>query len=276
MTKNIFLIFGFIFLMGLSACEIKTPEIHGIVLDAETKQPVEDGWVQASMWITTKTVSGDVGKVVSVEKPHTRTGKDGKFIIPSKELKKPPFPISFGIKVDKFEIVVATLNKSGRTELDLKELDKKKVEAIIFMEDLDKAWQKELKHIPPEKFLQEKELREFSSLQAFYNYCLTGRFSTEAPSGSEGCDDWELEYIIKKHEKFLIDYQINIEQKGYSIIFDQLASLYEKKGDIKNAIEILKKSIALMERKGLLKFPEWQKNKENIERKIEALSKKAK
>jgi tetratricopeptide (TPR) repeat protein len=245
-------------------------------LDAETKQPVEDGWVQASMWITTKTVSGDVGKVISVEKPHTRTGKDGKFIIPSKELKKPPFPISFGIKVDKFEIVVATLNKSGRTELDLKELDKKRVEAIIFMEDLDKAWQKELKHIPPEKFLQEKELREFSSLQAFYNYCLTGRFSAEAPSGSEGCDDWELEYIIKKHEKFLIDYQINIEQKGYSIIFDQLASLYEKKGDIKKAIEILKKSIALMERKGLLKFPEWQKNKENIERKIKVLSKKAK
>jgi len=42
MTKIIFLIFGFIFLMGLSACEIKTPEIHGIVLDAETKQPVEE------------------------------------------------------------------------------------------------------------------------------------------------------------------------------------------------------------------------------------------
>jgi len=246
MTKIIFLIFGFIFLMGLSACEIKTPEIHGIVLDAETKQPVEDGWVQASMWITTKTVSGDVGKVISVEKPHTRTGKDGKFIIPSKELKKPPFPISFGIKVDKFEIVVATLNKSGRTELDLKELDKKRVEAIIFMEDLDKAWQKELKHIPPEKFLQEKELREFSSLQAFYNYCLTGRFSAEAPSGSEGCDDWELEYIIKKHEDYLKKYTEKQENRSRnSIIFEQLGLLYEKKGNYEKALANLEKARAL-------------------------------
>lgn len=246
MIKILGLLFGIIMIIGLSGCEIKTPEIHGLVLDAETKQPVEDGWVQASMWITIKTFSGDVGQVISIEKPHTRTGKDGKFIIPSKELRKPPFPISFGTKVDKFEIVVATVNKSGRTEVDLKDLGKKKIEAIIYMDDLDKAWQKELKHIPPEKFLQEKELREFSSLQAFYNYCLTGRFSAEAPSGSEGCDDWELEYIIKKHEDYLKRYIERPESRSRnSIIFEQLGLLYEKKGNYEKALDNLEKAKAL-------------------------------
>ena len=37
-----------ILLIGLMGCEIKTPEIRGVVLDEETKQPVEGAWVTAT------------------------------------------------------------------------------------------------------------------------------------------------------------------------------------------------------------------------------------
>ncbi|MDI6753651.1 MAG: tetratricopeptide repeat protein [Thermodesulfobacteriota bacterium] len=232
--------------------------------------------MHATIWVNTKTVSGDVGQVVSIESPHTRTGKDGNFLILSKELKKPPFPFGFGTRVDKFNIVVATVDKSGKKEIDINDLQKKKIVVTIYLEDIEKAWQKELQHVPPERFQQEKELREFSGLQAFYNYCFTGRFSAEVTTVKDGCDNWELDYIIKKHERYLENYKKNIEEKGYSLIFEQLASLYERKGEFKKAAETLKKSIALMESKGLTKFTVWQRNKAQIEIKIEELLKKQK
>jgi hypothetical protein len=59
-----------------------------------------------------------------------------------------------------------------------------------------------------------------------------------------------------------------------TVIFDHLAYLYEKKGDLNKAVEILKKSIALIERRGLLKFEVWQRNKREIEWRINELQKK--
>jgi hypothetical protein len=53
-----------------------------------------------------------------------------------------------------------------------------------------------------------------------------------------------------------------------------LSNLYEKKGDIDKAVEILKQILNLIERRGLLKFDIWRKNKESIEKRISELQKK--
>src|SRR4030067_1686863 len=99
-----------ILLIGLMGCEIKTPEIRGVVLDEETKQPVEGAWVTATLGIKTKTVGGDVHSYLSVETPHTRSDKNGRFIIPSKGFKKPSFPGGFGTDIETFGGGASTVN----------------------------------------------------------------------------------------------------------------------------------------------------------------------
>ncbi len=100
-------------LVGLMGCNIKTPEIHGVVLDEETKQPVEGAWVRATLDLKSKTIQGDVTRYLSVDSPHTRTDKHGKFVIPSRTFKKPPFPIGFGTEAISFGIGAATVDDRG-------------------------------------------------------------------------------------------------------------------------------------------------------------------
>ena len=265
MNKNlVFIVLG-ILLIGLMGCEIKTPEIRGVVLDAETKQPVEGAWVSATIGIKTKTVAGDVGKIISLDTPHTRTGRDGRFVISRKELKKPTFPVSFGIHVDDVIIVASTVNdreSSIRLEGERlkKILEENAVDLTIYSRSVERT-----------------EEEYFSHLQSLYTYCLTGRFGFEIPPVESGCDEWELDYAITKHRRYLERYKKYADEgkaKGYFASLEQLSYLYEKKGDYVKAIETLKQSIALMERRGLLKFKDWQRDKAGIERRINELRQK--
>ena len=265
MFRNIMIFIVGILMISLTGCDLKTPEIRGVVLDAETKQPVE-AWVHATIWVNIKTLAGSTGKVISLDPPHTRSGKSGKFSIPQKEIAKPPFPMGFGTKVEKLTIGAATIDKGGQIEINVKELEKGKIEVTVYLEDLEKAWQKELKHVPPEKFQQEKELREFSSLQGLYNYCFTGRFSVETPTAEGGCDDWELNYAITKHAKYLETHPRTEKNRSHnSKILEQLGLLYEKKGDFEKAIQNLE------EAKNIRYFRPQDLNKEieRIQKKIE-------
>ena len=279
MLKNLIVLFCSVSWICLAGCNIRTPEIRGVVLDEETKQPVEGAWVHATVWVSVKTVQGDVGRVISLEQPHTRTSKNGTFLIPRREIDKFPLPAGFGTRVDKFNIVVSTLDRSGKAEIDQNHLRKKTIDLTIFMEDIEKAWEKELQHVVPDKVEQEREMREFSSLQALYNYCLTGRFSVEVPPVEGGCDEWELNYAIAKHEGYLQRYKILAEQskiKGYFAAIEQLSELFGRKGDYKKAIEVLKLKIYLMEKRGLLKFEDWVVEKKNLESEIRRLQEKLK
>lgn len=262
MIKFLSLLFGIILVIGLMGCEIKTPEIHGIVLDAETKQPVEGAWISATVGIKTKTVAGDVGQMISLDPPHTRTNKEGRFVISVKKIKKSPFPISFGSEIDSFGIGASTIDDkiggltlSGDQLKDFLNKDKFRIEIKI-------------------KYTERTEAEYFSHLQSLYNYCLTGRFGIEVPAVEGGCDEWELEYVITKHERYLNIYSKIIEREVNTVIFNNLSNLYEKKGHIDKAIEILKQSLNLIERRDLLKFDIWRKNKESIEKKISKLQKK--
>jgi hypothetical protein len=110
-----------------------------------------------------------------------------------------------------------------------------------------------------------------------YSYCLTGRSSVEVPPVEGGCDEWELNYAIAKHERYLEKYKKLAEEgeaKGYGVALENLAYLFEMKGDFKKAIDTLTRKIVLIEKRGLLKFETWRNEKANIERKIKELKKK--
>lgn len=257
----------------VAGCKLQTPEIRGVVLDAETKEPVADAWVaSATISITSKTFAGDVGKVIAIQPAHLRTGKAGRFIIPSKHIKKPSFPFALWTRVDEFEIGVTTLiDKSGDIKISPDELSRKKIEVTVYVEEVDKAYQKRLSHVPPDRFEREKEQWVFSGLQGIFTYCISGRSGVAQPPVTGGCDDWELDFIITQHERYLERYRDKVEKDVNTVVFDQLAYLYEEKGDYEKAIETLRRSIALIERRGLLKFEVWKRNKTTIEHNIKRL-----
>ncbi len=67
---GLYYIFGF----------IRTPEIHGVVLDQETKQPIENAWITATLSLKIATIQGNVHVHPSVAPPHLRTNKEGRFV----------------------------------------------------------------------------------------------------------------------------------------------------------------------------------------------------
>jgi len=242
MIKHLMIVILIILLTGLIGCEIKTPEIRGVVLDAETKEPVEGAWVRATLEIKTRTVGGDVHTVLSLGPPHSRTNKQGQFVIPSKSFKKPAFPVGFGTEAVNVGIGASTVDdRGGRInfkEEKLKEfLGKSRVELIIYSTPIERT-----------------EGEYFTHLQSLYNYCLTGRSSVEIPSVEGGCDAWELDYVIRKHERYLERFKNPkiIENPPYGVnkleeilhhsgIQQQLGDLLKKKGDYEKALNIIKR-----------------------------------
>lgn len=267
-------------LLLIRSCIIRTPEIRGTVIDAETKQPVEGAWISSSLEIQTATIGGDAVSVLSIDKPHTRTGKDGKFSIPSKTIWKTLPPIGFGTKVLSFGVGAGTVDwRNGGVELN-DSLWKWRTDVKITLEKREKSDNARIAYdllngITRERAEEIIEQDYFSSLQALYSYCISGRFSVEVSSVQAGCDDWELDYVIKKHEWYLERYEEAAKAgkvKGYFVALEQLSELFEKNRDYKNAAEQLIKSIRIMEIRGLLKHDVWQKDKKILEGKINKLS----
>lgn len=249
-------------LVGFTGCTIKTPEIRGIVLDDETKQPVE-AWVHATLQIRTKTTQGPVISVLRVDPPHTRSGKDGKFMIPAKEFQEASFPMAFGTNIETFTINASTLEDKS-DGFYLKDYGgRKQIEVVLRV----KPWEKGLSD----------EREYFSYIQSLFGYCLRGRLGVEIPAVEGGCDEWELDFVITKHKRYLERNRKLAEEgkaRGYGAALEQLSDLYERKGDLTMAIEPLKMKIALIEKRGLLKFKEWQSVKEAIEWKIKKFKEK--
>jgi hypothetical protein len=256
MVKKLILILSAALLFLVTGCNIKTPEIRGVVLDAETKQPVENAWVTATLGIKIKTVAGDTHSYLSVDPPHTRTDKNGSFIIPSRKFDKPSFPAGFGTTVETFGVGANTADdRSGSISL-LQFLGKDKADITIYLKSEERT-----------------ESEYHSHLQALYNYCLTGRFFAEIPAVEGGCDAWELDYVITTYKRYLERYKDD-EESGYYTALGELAYLHEKKNDYKKSIEILKEQIVFIERHGFLKFQTWQKNKAEVEHKLNGLQQK--
>ena len=223
----------------LSGCQLTTPEIRGVVLDAETKQPVEGAWMSSTLEVKMKTLQGDVYSYLSVDPPHTRTDKYGRFVIPPRHFAKSPFV--FGTEVESWSINASTIDdKGGGFYIDKKKWGKRSIELTVLV----KPW--------TEGLANEREY--FSYLQSLYDYCLLGRFGVEVPAVKGGCDDWELDFAIKKHEFYLEKYKnpqlIKNPPYGtskwdkiihFSGIQCQLAYLYKQKKDYEKALETFEK-----------------------------------
>jgi hypothetical protein len=245
--------------LALLGCDIRTPEIRGVVLDEETKQPIENAWVHSSIETISKTIQGPVETVWRVEPPHTRTNKKGEFVIPSMKLKASSYPFGLGLEVGNFSVSATTIDdRSGG--FYIKDF---KWKSLIEVTLLVKTWEG-----------TKNEQDYFSYIQSIFSYCFSGRIGIEVPPVDGGCDDWELNLAIAKHEHYLKKFMPEIERKGYSNAFGQLAELYEQRKDIAKSVETLKMSIEVMEKRGLLKFKDWQDNKKGIEGKISRLEKR--
>ena len=242
------LVLGFM-LIGPTGCKFETPEIRGVVLDEETKEPVEGAWVTSNIEIRTKTVAGDVTSVVSVAPPHLRTDKQGRFVIPLKKFKKSLPPIGFGTEVRSFGVSARTADwRGGGLEIKDQLGINDKIDVTVYIRSIEKYEEEQIaayikEGVTKERALEIMEGERFSSLQALYNYCLTGRFSVEVPPVESGCDEWELNYAIKKHERYLERYPKTEETRSHvSIVLEQLGLLYERKSEYEKAIEYLKKA----------------------------------
>ena len=85
MLRNVTIVVLGLLIFGLMGCELKTPEIRGVVLDEETKQPVEGAWVPSTLEVYSKPIAGEVNHSLLMGKRWT--DKEGNFLLPSKEFK---------------------------------------------------------------------------------------------------------------------------------------------------------------------------------------------
>jgi hypothetical protein len=243
MRKSLLVCLVAIAALAFAGCKISTPEIRGLVLDEATGEPVEGAWVKDLLQSTTMTVAGDTHGGVSLAELHTRTSKDGRFVIPARKIKKAPPPYGFGTTVNSYSIGAGTIDDRGgniqfRDEEKLKEFLKKKIIEFTI-------------HVSP---INRTEKEEFRKLQNLDRYCTTGRGSFERPPVEGGCDEWELDFAITRHERFLerIGEPEDMDQRiHFAGTMEQLAYLYKRKGDYSSAIETFKEVKAFNEERGI-------------------------
>jgi hypothetical protein len=254
-------------LVGFTGCKLETPEIRGVVMDEETKQPVE-AWLHTTLQIRTKTMQGPVISVLRVDPPHARSSKDGKFVIPAKKFEKPSFPAGLGTEIENFSMNASTIDdKSGGFYLKGYQ-EKQRIEITIYV----KPWKEGLTN----------EREYFSYLQSLFNYCLVGRFGVEVPAVEGGCDNWEMDYAIIKHERYLKKFKNPklIEEPPYGVskfeniihysgIQRQLGNLLKKKGAYKKALNMFKELKEFDEKHGLsMHLNEYEAQLKELQQKI--------
>jgi hypothetical protein len=197
----------------VASCSVRTPEIHGVVLDEKTKEPVKDAWINCSLYLVLGTLGGEVHNSYVVSPPHLRTDDRGHFIIPSKTVGP---TITLGTTIRGFGVNAETMDdRDGYNDL-LKDRRRRKVDVTI--------------HVQPNK---DAELDRFTHLQGLSKYCETGRFGIEVPQQGLKCDDWELDFAIALHERFLerfSDPKTGDERGHFSLVMRQLGYLYQQKG----------------------------------------------
>lgn len=249
-----FAITGIVVMLVLyKGCVIRTPEIHGTVVDAVTGQPVEGAWITGGLTLKSVTIAGDVNSYPSIERPHTRTGKDGKFVVPARTFMRIVIPVRLYTKVENFGIGARTADWRGGGANLTTSLWKLKTHVTIEIDTTGKDDEKQIAQYIKGGMTREKaeELIErdyFGSLQSLYSYCLSGRFSVEVPVVKEGCDDWELDYTIKKHEWYAertSGLDTADQTSNYVWATKQLGYLYKKKGAYQKALACFKKIRAL-------------------------------
>jgi hypothetical protein len=203
-----------------------TPSIEGVVIDAETKKPVENAWVIVTVNSNTTTIAGDTGNTDFLSRPHLRTDDEGRFKVSMRVYIAGLPPLSFGRTTSRLRVVVRVAD-GRRAEVDLsKNLKEWNLNKTIGVTRQEK-----------------KGEDRFRELQDLYHYCIEGAFLLVGPPVTGGCDKWELDYAIKELEEYLKDISkpTNLsEETNYPICLYYLALLYERRTDYELALATFK------------------------------------
>ncbi len=247
---------------ALSGCKVRTPEVHGLVLDAGTKEPVVEAWVRATLRVETETIAGSVSPLLAISPPHLRTDKDGRFVIPSKSLKSSMSPLRgiFRTKVLRFRITANTMDDRGGKldyvgEHEMAFYRKHFGEPDGRAEDLMGRGPVELTlYVEPTGMT----VKEYSyDLMLLSGYCSSGRYTAEVPPVEGGCDDWELDYGITRAERLIErigEPRTSDQRSEYSASLHWLGYFYKGKKDYKKAIETFRRAIEFDKR---MKYNLW-------------------
>lgn len=235
---------------------VLTPFIRGVVIDAETKKPVENAWVMATVDVDTRTIAGNVGSTYAISRRHLRTGKDGVFTISPKMYLSIPTPFTFGNTGRELNITIRVMG-GKRAEMDF-----------------TKSWWKIILFATtPVKYMDRKDDDISFELRTLYDYCTTGTFFMIYRSGSERCDNWELDYTIVEHERFIkkLGQPKNVDQETYySKATGCLSGLFKRKDNYEKALEYLKTSRDFDKKRGLSISSEDETEINELEKKLKS------
>jgi len=220
-----------------------TPYIRGVVIDKETKKPLENAWIMAVAGTTTLTVAGDVSSYHLITRPHTRTDKNGRFsILPRIFFSFPP-PLTFGMSTFELRIdIYAPGGKRGAVEV----IEAKRAIPSPVSQDEEAtitAWpivNRVLVGVcAPVKNVSMTQSQMTEELGWLSTYCNTGRYYFARPFVERGCDSFEADYVISELLKVVesIGTLQDIDQRTYYAgALASLGRLYKKKGDYQKAI----------------------------------------
>lgn len=221
-----------------------TPYIRGVVIDKETKKPLENAWIMAVAGTTTLTVAGDVSSYHLITRPHTRTDKNGRFsILPRIFFSFPP-PLTFGMSTFKLRIdIYAPGGKRAAVEV----IDGKRAIPSPVSQDEEAtitAWpivrKVAVNVLIPVKHISMTQKQTKEELGWLGRYCDSGRYYFSRPFVERGCDNFEADYVISEFLKVVesIGSPQNIDQETYYAgALASLGYLFEKKGEYRKAID---------------------------------------
>jgi hypothetical protein len=222
-----------------------TPYIRGVIIDKETKKPVENAWVMAVAGTTVLTVAGDVSSYRLLTRPHTRTDKNGHFTIPPRIYFSFPPPMTFGMSTFELRIdIYAPGGKRGAVEV----IEAKRAIPNSVSQDEEgiiKTWpivrKMAVNVLIPVKNVSMTQSQTTEELGWLSTYCNTGRYYFARPFVERGCDSFEADYVISELLKVVESIgtlqNINIDQRTYYAgALASLGRLYKKKGDYRKAI----------------------------------------
>jgi hypothetical protein len=266
--KFVYLGLVVIILAGLYylTCTVRTPAIEGIVIDKETKEPVENAWIMATIGTATATFGGEAGMSHLLNRPHTRTDKDGRFAIPSHFFTSPPPPVGFGMRATRLRIdAYAPGGRRGAIDIDAFPKRKSAVpqdpEAVIRPKSSFKVWK--LMALIPVRQLEMTLEDTREELRQLAGFCGDGRYYFAWPTVRDSCDVQELDYLIDGSERLLTK-MTGGATLGEAVLngnhMTTLAVLYEKKGDYERARKIYVRAYEFEQQHGLMTRLDQYKN----------------
>jgi len=227
-------------------CTVRTPEIDGVVIDKETKMPVQNAWIMAVVETDIRTFGGDVSIHRLITSPHTQTDGEGKFTIPSHFYYSAPPPLGWGMRKTRLRIdVFAPRAKRGAIDIyTYKQVGQpvpQDKEATVNPEPSLKK--RSLLVTIPVSYISMSLKDSQEELGWLSKYCGDGRYRFAWPIMQGGCSSLETDYLIDAYEAFLkaIGKPGDSQERKYyySYALGRLGGLYENRGDYSRAYKYL-------------------------------------